>query len=52
MRWEKQQRRVDGITQDRVMDSARAGQGGEHDEGHNKVEDRKGQSRAEGTSRT
>ena len=55
-----QQRRVDDTAQDRVVGFARAGQGGEHDDhnrmedicwGHNRVEDRKGQSIAEGMAR-
>ena len=60
MRREKKQRRADDITQDRVMGIARTGQGGEHDDhnrvedtcwGHNRVEERKGQSIAEGMAR-
>ena len=40
VRQEEQQRRVNDIAQDRVTGRVSAEQGGGHDEGHNKVEDR------------
>ena len=42
---------MDDITQDWLVGIARARQDGKHDEGHNRVEGRKGQSRAEGLAR-